>query len=158
MAISMRNHCNAWVWSLFISISRYPPCSFVSMKIISLPNVNIVCYSIFSFYSRIIKSSINKNDCSLGSDYYCIWYNNYYWSHFTDEGKKARTRFCSKIKTWVSTDLNLYVHSRFYVFSITISSNILKVLRPTIRAEAHHVQLFIQIKSWNSLDFDEGSL
>ena len=66
--ISVRDHDYGCVCPLCMNFQLLS-CSFVSMKMMSLPNMDILCYSIFSFYSRIVKGSIDKQVCSLGPDY-----------------------------------------------------------------------------------------
>ena len=66
--ISVSDHDSGCVCPLCMNF-KLLSCSFVSMKMMSLPNMDILCYSIFSFYSRIVKGSIDKQVCSLGPDY-----------------------------------------------------------------------------------------
>lgn len=66
--ISVRDHDNACVCPLCVNFQLLS-CSFVSMKMMSLPKMDVLCYSIFSFNSRIVKGSIDKQVCSLGPDY-----------------------------------------------------------------------------------------
>lgn len=44
------------------------PGLFVKGKIIFLPNMVILCYSIASFYSRMIKDHVDKYNFLLGPD------------------------------------------------------------------------------------------
>lgn len=110
-------------------------CSFVSMKMIFLPNMDVWCYSIFFFYSRIIKSSIDKHGCSLGSDYIVattiIFGPIYRW------GKCNSAMHCSKVKMGKHRFLSIYDLPDFVFSSLDISNNILRVLRKTITAETH---------------------
>lgn len=66
--IFVRDHDNGYVCLLCVNFQLLS-CSFVSMNMMSLPNMDVLCYSIFSFNSRIVKGSIDKQVCSLGPDY-----------------------------------------------------------------------------------------